>query len=333
MPSDPLVSVVMSVYNGEKHLAEAVQTVLDQTYSNFEFIIVNDGSTDRTRAILNSFTDPRICVVDQSNQGLAAGLNAGITLARGKYIARQDSDDIWRPTKLARQVQVMEANPALDVVACLSEVIDDEGEGPLLHITASLDPRVETPFPHPTVLIRRSALLAVGGYDARLRYGQDRDLWLRLYNGRNFYVVPEVLVVWRQTRDKDIIKSFLYPEYAALVARLAGVPLDKRESIIAEVMEHIARRRGEIQEQIQSGKIDTQKWLDNQYHLMWAGKYLKAGKANRARAHFKQLHFRQLSLFNKLKYLLAFMPCSVVCLLMAFRLRISGRLTALRAMR
>lgn len=333
MSNDPTVSVVMSVYNGEKHLAEAVQTVLDQSYTDFEFIIVNDGSTDRTREILNSFTDPRLCIIEQANLGLATGLNTGINQAKGRYIARQDADDIWRPTKLARQVPIIEVDPVLDVVACLSEVIDEEGEGPLLHITASLDPRVETPFPHPSVLIRLSALLAVDGYDARLRYGQDRDLWLRLFNGHNFYVVPEVLVVWRQTRDKDLIKSLIYTEYGALVASLAGVPLYQREPIIADAMKRIASRRSEIEEQIQSGKINTQKWLDDQYHLMWAGKYLRAGQANRARLHFKQLIFCNLSSFNKLKYLLAFMPGRMASWLMKFRLRLNGLLVGLRGMR
>lgn len=320
----PTVSVVMSVYNGEYHLAEAIRSVLAQTYTDFEFIIVNDGSTDRTPDILASFSDPRIHVVQQSNQGLAASLNAGIALTQGKFIARQDADDLWHPDKLAKQVPVLEQNQSIDLVASQTEVFDDEGEGPVLMVTASTDPRIETPFAHASVLIRKSTLIAVGGYDGRLRYAQDRDLWLRLYNGSNFYVLREVLVSYRAGRDQSAIKLLTFPLYLQLVQRVAGVPLDQRDAIIAAAMETIQEHERSARELICRGKIDVQALMDQHYHLQWANRNLKNGNSRRARQHFRSIGVSRLSFSDKVKYLLTYLPGSVVVPAMQLRLRMAN---------
>lgn len=107
----PQISVIMSVYNGEKYLREAIDSILNQTFTHFEFIIVNDGSTDKSLNIIKSYNGSRIILVQQENKGLAAALNEGIKIAKGKYIAMMDADDISLPTRLEKQIQFMEAHP------------------------------------------------------------------------------------------------------------------------------------------------------------------------------------------------------------------------------
>lgn len=124
---EPKISVVMSVYNGERYLGEAVESIFNQTFSDFEFIIINDGSTDRTPEILTEIDDPRAKVINQPNRGLTASLNRAIRLAKGEYIARMDADDISEPTRLERQVEVLDRDPDVVLVACWYEVIDEKG--------------------------------------------------------------------------------------------------------------------------------------------------------------------------------------------------------------
>ena len=117
MPTNPIVSVVMPAYNVELYVEEAVRSILNQTFCDFEFIIVDDGSTDRTPEILRSFTDPRIRLLfNEKNEGNYPARNRGCRLARGKYIAVMDADDVALPERLEKQVRFMEGNP--DVLAC-----------------------------------------------------------------------------------------------------------------------------------------------------------------------------------------------------------------------
>ena len=109
--SKPLVSVLMAVYNGEKYLLEAIESILNQTYTNFEFLIINDGSTDSTEEIILSYSDQRIRYIkNEQNLKLIASLNKGLDLAKGKYIARMDADDISLPDRLEKQVNFLERN-------------------------------------------------------------------------------------------------------------------------------------------------------------------------------------------------------------------------------
>ena len=103
LQNKPLISVVMSVYNADRYLRESVKSILDQSFDNFEFIIINDGSTDSSMKILQSFSDPRIRLITQENKGIAASLNEAISLARGRFIARMDADDISLPNRLSQK--------------------------------------------------------------------------------------------------------------------------------------------------------------------------------------------------------------------------------------
>lgn len=180
----PAVSVVMPVYNGERYLKEAIDSILGQTFWGFEFIIVNDGSTDRTGELLRSYSDPRLVVIDQSHQGIGAALNRGIQYARGKYIARMDADDVSHPRRLQCQVEFLERHPDVALLGTSTYRIDANGQicSLWIHPTSDTDIKRELPygnqFCHSSVMFRRAVLSRVGGY--RKHRAEDYDLWLRI---------------------------------------------------------------------------------------------------------------------------------------------------------
>jgi glycosyltransferase involved in cell wall biosynthesis len=197
------ISVVTSVYNGERHLHASVSSILGQSFRDFEFIIVNDGSTDDSREILAAFeaSDSRIRVLDQSNSGLTSALRHGCAAAGGELIARQDADDWSAPTRLQSLVELLDARPNLVMASSATAYIDDEGEV-IEKIARPTDPDQAThellyekcgPPAHGSVMFRRSAYDQVGGYRACFYYGQDSDLWLRLGRLGGITYSPEEL--------------------------------------------------------------------------------------------------------------------------------------------
>jgi len=206
MPT-PAVSVVMSVYNGLPYLGEAVGSVLHQTFEDFEFILINDGSTDGSGAVLERMggQDSRIRLFHQENQGLAAALNRGIDAARGLYIARMDADDISLPERLERQVRFLDAHPEVGVLGTQISSIDAEGNEHPNHWPLPTTPGLtawRTLFRcclcHPTVMMRRAVVAEAGGYDASLQAGQDTELWTRLMLRTHLQSLPEVLLQRRK---------------------------------------------------------------------------------------------------------------------------------------
>lgn len=188
----PLVSVVMGVYNGAGSLAATVDSVLSQQDCDFEFVIVNDGSTDNTGALLNEYAkrDARVRVLHQANTGLTRALIAGCAAARGEFIARQDAGDISLPGRLAQQTAVLSARPEVVLVCCAVRVVAPEDEllfdisrtGADLERGLLVDDyrRIQGPPHHGSTMFRRSAYLQVGGYRPSFIVAQDIDLWLRL---------------------------------------------------------------------------------------------------------------------------------------------------------
>lgn len=206
MTNPPLVSVAMSVYNGEKYLRGSVLSILNQTFRDFEFIIINDGSTDNTREILKSFSDEdsRIVLIHHENIGLTQSLNKGISVSKGKYIARQDADDISMPERLFKQVSFMEMNPTVGLLSTCFEFIDECGKKirpcylaidnetlkkRLMHINQ---------FCHGASMIRKAALDFVGVYRNFFRYAQDYDLWLRISEKYEVSNLPDFLYLYRE---------------------------------------------------------------------------------------------------------------------------------------
>ena len=202
----PVVSVVMSVLNGERFLREAVDSILSQTFSDFELIIINDGSTDDTADILDAYqhADPRVRVVHQANHGLVASLNHGCGLARGKYIARMDADDIAVPDRLMRQGRFMEEHPEVAVVGGSVEVINGAGKSLVTYHNATKDSEIQSslfrgsPFWHPSVLMRKEAFAAVGGYRKIVVDAEDYDLWLRIAERYQLANLEQVVLKYRR---------------------------------------------------------------------------------------------------------------------------------------
>jgi glycosyltransferase involved in cell wall biosynthesis len=180
----PFVSVVMPVYNGAEYLKEAIQSILDQTFTEFEFIILDDGSTDESRQIIAGFQDPRIRFIqNEKNLGLVATLNVGLNHAAGKYIARMDQDDIALPHRFQQQVDFLQAN--LDYVMCGTTVHyignKDERKFPRSDDQIKVGLIFGCPFAHPTVMIRRSVLETTGlRYDEQYKHAEDYGLWMEL---------------------------------------------------------------------------------------------------------------------------------------------------------
>ena len=136
----PFISVIMSVYNAEQFLREAIDSILNQTYDNFEFIIIDDASTDSSNAILRSYNDHRIRVhLNKENSGLTKSLNIGLALAKGTYIARQDADDVSYPERFQRQLDFFQANPGLDIAGTQATYIYEDGQlAKVFHISKPL---------------------------------------------------------------------------------------------------------------------------------------------------------------------------------------------------
>ena len=202
----PLVSVVMSVFNGERFLAEAVESILDQSFRDFEFIVIDDGSTDGSARILEGYArrDPRVQVCQQDNQGLVCSLNRGCGLARGKYIARMDADDISVRDRLLWQVDFMEQHPGVAVVGGAIERINSSGDGLEIKRYATGDDEIKTALarnrselPHPAVLIRREIFCSVGGYRTAFVDAEDYDLWLRMAECSQLSNLSRVVLKYR----------------------------------------------------------------------------------------------------------------------------------------
>lgn len=198
-------SVIIPAYNYARYLNEAITSVLSQTHRNFELIVVDDGSTDETRAIVSSFTDARVRYVWQKNQGLSAARNRGIHESKYEFVAFLDADDVWKPTHLAATLaEFVRSEPECALVATVSVRMDQDGhEMPTRMARWSGGRRIDvseivtrTRFMPSTTVVRRTAFEQCGGFDTGLRSSEDREMWIRI--GARFTVVclgePTVLV-------------------------------------------------------------------------------------------------------------------------------------------
>jgi len=198
----PLVTVLMSVYNSEEYLAEAIDSILQQTFFDFEFIIINDGSTDSSRNILQAYSDRRIrCIDNETNLGLTASLNKGLGLSKGAYIVRMDADDVALPNRIQTQIECMQRMQTIDVCGSWYEMFGDREKvvkSPVEHQSIKDTLFFKNCIAHSTVCIKRKSLEAcAGGYDESYAYAQDYELWCRLKDKVTFATIPEVLLKYR----------------------------------------------------------------------------------------------------------------------------------------
>ncbi len=239
----PQVSVLMSVYNGRRYLREAVESILGQSFGDFELIVIDDASTDATASILAEFAvrDKRVIVVRNSeNVGLTRSLNRGLAMARGRYVARQDADDVSLPERLAVQAAYLDADPEAALAYGHFETMDSAGRI-LERIGVKADPvlvRWHLMFfnclgCHSLVTFRRDPVLALGGYDPSCRWSQDHDLWLRLADVGDVAIIPQVLARYRVHEQSISLACREEQEAVSLeisrkrLSRLAGRDLPK----------------------------------------------------------------------------------------------------------
>ncbi len=204
MPESPAVSVVIPAYNAAWCVGKAIDSVLAQDCRDFEIIVVNDGSEDDTRAVLDRFGSA-IRVIDQPNGGMSSARNAGIRNARGEFIAFLDSDDWWLPSKLGRQVELLRARPEVGFCSCTARVEDPDGR--LLNLWRCPEHRdlpflahlfrsgADVPGSCSAVVARRSLVRTAGGFDESLRGAEDPDLWIRLAAMTEYTCIAEPLTV------------------------------------------------------------------------------------------------------------------------------------------
>jgi glycosyltransferase involved in cell wall biosynthesis len=200
MGNTPRVSVLMSAYNAEKYIAEAIDSILNQTFSDFEFIVINDGSTDTTAEIVRSYTDPRIVFIDNAeNQGLIAALNQGLDMCRGEYIARMDADDVSLPERFEKQIRFMDANPEIGVLGtdyCIFGAVKRTVKQK--ERIGCADILMGWHIWHPSAMLRKSVFDKENlRYSPDFAVSEDYELWSRAARYTKIANLPEVLLRYR----------------------------------------------------------------------------------------------------------------------------------------
>ena len=202
----PKISIVMPAYNGEETILTTIQSVQQQTFTDFELIVIDDGGTDRTREIVAAIDDPRITIYSYENGGLPVARNRGISHATGDFIAFLDQDDLWTSDKLELQLAALKQNPEAGVAYSWTSYMGEEGEyllhGEKLNFEGDiyLDLLIRNFLASGSnPLVRRQAVESVQGYDPTLKYCADWDFYLRLASRWNYVVVPKHQIIYRQS--------------------------------------------------------------------------------------------------------------------------------------
>jgi glycosyltransferase involved in cell wall biosynthesis len=245
----PTISVAMSVYNGERFLAQAIESILSQSFTDFEFLILDDGSKDGTREIIEGFAarDPRIRPILRENRGLIASLNQLIGEARAELIARMDADDISKPERFARQITFLAENPECGVVGSWTEDIDEAGGR--YHLDGADHPLDHEQFLeaverggsllcHPSVIFRRDIVRSVGGYHAAFKHCEDMDLWLRLASVTRIANLPERLLRYRHYDEQISSRHATEQQIGAAISALA---FKERQAGRPDPTEHLGK--------------------------------------------------------------------------------------------
>ena len=217
MTEKPTVSVVIPTFNMSRCICDAVESVLNQTYKDFELIVVDDGSNDDTEHILQPYRG-RICYFKQVNSGVSAARNRGIELARGQYVAFLDADDLWLPDKLKLQMQAFDRQKELALVACGYSVRSSDGKTAMRNVVRKNYPtRTELfnalsicqliPGCASGVVVKKCCFSEIGSFDTTIKVGEDWDMWLRIVARYNAYFVEQILSVIRQTPGDKVGRS------------------------------------------------------------------------------------------------------------------------------
>jgi glycosyltransferase involved in cell wall biosynthesis len=298
MIETPVITVLMPVYNAGKYIGEAIASVLAQSFTDFELLIVDDASTDNTCTVISSFTDHRIRYVRQERGGVAKALNTGLQAAKGKYIARFDADDICMSERLAKQYEVMQTHPEIVITGSDAVYLLETGE-PLFRFYCnaySNDVLVQMlpsqcPFIHSSVMYRKEAVRTLGGYNEKAHNFEDHLLWMQLHTMGELHNLKEPLVQirfnpgsvtmderWRGRRFRALKKQIL----------LQGTVTDQQEKDLLVILEKQNRSSHKMAAYY---LVCAKKWLTSNYQPQRARVFI--GKAIRSHP----LHWEHYALY------------------------------------
>lgn len=302
----PRVSVLLPTHNATPHVRGALRSLIDQTFADFEVLVVDDGSTDGTRETVDSFEDDRIRLLTRNETGLASALNHGIEAARGEYVARQDADDRSATERFERQVTFLDAHPSVAMVGTGARLVTETGaDAGRRHVLARPtveDLEVRNRFVHGSVMMRASALRTVGGYDELFDVSEDYDLWLRLaaeYSVRN---LDESLYLLRLRTESvyasRLEASKLYGRYATQRAKNA-LSNNLEERIASEGIEALYDHFSTAEQ--------------GAYHADLGLELLRYGDREGARRHcLRAIDHSKTAIQPSLVYALSFAPTRIV---------------------
>ncbi|HLA59072.1 MAG TPA: glycosyltransferase [Puia sp.] len=267
--SDIKITVLMPAYNTENYIREAIDSVLNQTFRDFELLIINDGSTDQTEHIIRSISDPRIVLVTQPNAGVSAALNTGIGLAKGEFIARFDADDVCYPNRLELQYQFVRDNPDYVLIGSDAVYTDKSGEelfyySCIGHTNEEIQTSIRQycPFIHSSVLYRTDIVRELGGYDLRAHTFEDYRLWIKFIGKGKVCNFNSPLIYVR-----------LNPESITVDEKLRGKRFESLKKEMAFAKQSISENQeNELLEILKSQNFSTFKHYS--YYILIAKKYL-----------------------------------------------------------
>jgi glycosyltransferase involved in cell wall biosynthesis len=304
----PKITVLMPAYNAGKYIADAIRSVLEQSFTDFELLIVNDGSTDDTADVINSFTDPRIVMIHQDNKGVSLALNTGLKYARAPYIARFDADDVCHPERLQLQYDFMINNPDYSIIGSAADYMDMEGT----YLFTSTPPAVHhediqqlassvCPFMHPTVFYKKEVIVKAGGYNEHAYTYEDHFLWVSILKDQKACNFPQALIKHRLNPESITIdekwrpRKFLKIKYSTLKSRI--VTADEGAQLTAMGQKQQLRR-------VKHGAyyaLCAKKLLVNNFH------------PQKARVHVtRAISVSPFRLDNYLLYTISFLPEKLV---------------------
>ncbi|MFD2873005.1 glycosyltransferase family 2 protein [Mucilaginibacter ximonensis] len=304
MTKTPAITVLMPAYNAARFIEEAISSVLQQTFADFELLIVNDGSTDNTPELINTFTDERIVVINQANRGVAEALNTGLKHARAPYIARFDADDICYPYRLEKQIRFLQDNPDYILVGSEAKYILENGDFLFdFHCIAYSHEQIidklyfYCPFVHPTVMYRKDAVIEAGGYPGHAHNFEDYLLWTALAGSGRLCNLTEPLIKYRLNSTSVTIdekwRGRRFRELKREIVLRGTITAAEGNELLAIIKDQDVRHIKEAAYNALCGK----KYLINNH------------QPEKARVHFNRaIQIYPLRLENYLLYALSYFP-------------------------
>jgi glycosyltransferase involved in cell wall biosynthesis len=246
----PRISVILPAYNAEAYIRESIESILAQTFTDFEFLIINNASTDRTVEIIESYKDPRIkLITNPTNLGLIGSLNVGLKAARGKYIARMDHDDRAEPTRFEKEYTYLESHPDIAIVGTWSNIMDSNGKfirihkNPLLNNVIKYELMFGNNLTHPSIMMRREIILKEGGYDPEWVNTEDYNLYSRIIRKYPLANIPEPLLNYRvhgaSLTGESASQAIMHKNTKRMIRNNVGYYLpisDEEENLITQVL-------------------------------------------------------------------------------------------------